>query len=37
MFGVLVVHTADHQLGYLAAFLGQLAGGNTTEVCSARF
>lgn len=28
MFGVLVVHTADHQLGYLAAFSGKLAGSN---------
>jgi len=28
MFGVLVVMTSDHQLGYLAAFSGKLAGGN---------
>jgi tRNA pseudouridine32 synthase / 23S rRNA pseudouridine746 synthase len=28
MFGVLVVQTSDHQLGYLAAFSGKLAGGN---------
>lgn len=28
MFGVLVVMTPDHHLGYLAAFSGKLAGGN---------
>jgi tRNA pseudouridine32 synthase / 23S rRNA pseudouridine746 synthase len=28
MFGVLVVMTSEHQLGYLAAFSGKLAGGN---------
>ena len=28
MFGVLVVMTSDHQLGYLAAFSGKLAGRN---------
>jgi tRNA pseudouridine32 synthase/23S rRNA pseudouridine746 synthase len=31
MFGVLVVHTAEHQLGYLAAFSGKLAGSNHHE------
>jgi tRNA pseudouridine32 synthase / 23S rRNA pseudouridine746 synthase len=28
MFGILVVHTAKKELGYLAAFSGKLAGGN---------
>ncbi|MEO6283186.1 MAG: pseudouridylate synthase [Dyadobacter sp.] len=28
MFGVLVVETAQHEIGYLAAFSGKLAGGN---------
>ncbi|MCF2491054.1 pseudouridylate synthase [Dyadobacter sp. CY347] len=28
MFGVLVVETEEHEIGYLAAFSGKLAGGN---------
>jgi tRNA pseudouridine32 synthase/23S rRNA pseudouridine746 synthase len=28
MFGVLVVKTAQNEIGYLAAFSGKLAGGN---------